>query len=65
MVQESREDMEHTHLRIGVQGGGVEHRGETEVKVVQKEESDGGGKNSVLVSHPPTRIDRPAEPRRL
>ncbi len=37
--------MGHTQLRIGVQGGRVEHRGETEVKVVQKEERGGGGKN--------------------
>ena len=34
-------DMEHTQLKTGVQGGHVEHRGETEVKVVQKEESGG------------------------
>ncbi len=34
-------DMGHTQLKTGVQGGHVEHRGETEVKVVQKEESGG------------------------
>jgi hypothetical protein len=28
-------DMGHTQLKIGVQGGHVEHRGETEVKFVQ------------------------------
>jgi hypothetical protein len=33
--------MGHTQLKTGVQGGHVEHRGETEVKVVQKEESVG------------------------
>ena len=33
--------MGHTQLKTGVQGGHVEHRGETEVKVVQKEESGG------------------------
>ena len=33
--------MGHTQLKTGVQGGHVEHREETEVKVVQKEESDG------------------------
>ena len=33
--------MGHTQLKTGVQGGLVEHRGETEVKVVQKEESGG------------------------
>jgi hypothetical protein len=31
--------MGHTQLKTGVHGGHVEHRGETEVKVVQKEES--------------------------
>ena len=34
--------MGHTQLKTGVQGGHVEHRGETEVKVVQKEESGEG-----------------------
>ena len=34
-------DMGHTQLKTGVQGGHVEHRGETEVKVVQKEKSGG------------------------
>ena len=29
--------MGHTQLKTGVQGGHVEHRGETEVKVVQKD----------------------------
>ena len=29
--------MGHTQLKIGMQGGHVEHRGEIEVKVVQKE----------------------------
>ena len=33
--------MGHTQLKTGVQGGHVEHRGETEVKVVQKEECGG------------------------
>ena len=33
--------MGHTQLKTGVQGGHVEHRGETEVKVVQKEDSGG------------------------
>ena len=33
--------MGHTHLQTGVQGGHVEHRRETKVKVVQKEESGG------------------------
>ncbi len=33
--------MGHTQLKTGVQGGHMEHRGETEVKVVQKEESGG------------------------
>jgi len=37
--------MGHTQLKTGVQGGHVEHRGETEVKVVQKEESGGRQKN--------------------
>jgi hypothetical protein len=34
-------DMGHTQLKTGVQGGHVEHRGETEVKVVQKQKSGG------------------------
>ena len=34
-------DMGHTQLQTGVQGGHVEHRRGTEVKVVQKEESGG------------------------
>jgi hypothetical protein len=34
-------DMGHTQLRIGVSGGRVEHRGEREVKVFQKEERGG------------------------
>ncbi len=33
--------MGHIQLKTGVQGGHVEHRGETEVKVVQKEKSGG------------------------
>ncbi len=33
--------MGHTQLKTDVQGGHVEHRGEIEVKVVQKEESGG------------------------
>ena len=33
--------MGHTQLRIGVSGGSVEHRGEREVKVIQKEERSG------------------------
>ena len=33
--------MGHTQLKTGAQGEHVEHRGETEVKVVQKEESGG------------------------
>ncbi len=33
--------MGHTQLRIGVSGGSVEHRGEREVKVIQKEERGG------------------------
>ena len=33
--------MWHTQLRIGVPGGRVEHRGEREVKVIQKEERSG------------------------
>ena len=37
--------MGHTQLKTGVQGGHVEHREETEVKVVQKEESGGRQKN--------------------
>ena len=36
-------DMGHKQLRIGVQGGLVEHRGERRVRVVQKEDTDGGG----------------------
>jgi hypothetical protein len=37
--------MGHTQLKIGVQGGHVEHRGETEVcKVVDKKEDKAGGK---------------------
>ncbi len=56
--------MEHTQLRIGgVPGGRVEHRGEREVRVIQKEERRRKTKNKIS---PPTltRIDRPAEPRR-
>ena len=41
VVQEGRGGMGHTQLKTGVQGGHVEHREETEVKVVQKEESGG------------------------
>ena len=37
--------MGHTQLKTGVQGGHVEHREETEVKVVQKEERGGRQKN--------------------
>ncbi len=33
--------MVHTQLKTGMQGGHVEHRGEIEVKVVQKEKSGG------------------------
>ncbi len=33
--------MGHTQLKIGVQGGYVEHRGETEVKVVQSDRQRG------------------------
>jgi hypothetical protein len=58
VVQEGRGDMRHTQLKIGVQGGHVEHRGETEVKVVRKEESGGQGRGR-------QNIDRPAEPKRL
>jgi hypothetical protein len=69
--------MRHTQLRIGVQGGRVEHRGETEVKVIRPEGRKGweektkkqnnpvGKTKGFLVSHAPTRIDRPAESRRL
>jgi hypothetical protein len=39
--------MGHTQLKIGMQGGHVEHRGETEVKVVQKEESEGRARSSL------------------
>ena len=39
--------MRHTQLRIGVQGGRVEHRGETEVKVVQSGEQGGRQKKTV------------------
>ena len=38
-------DMGHTQLKTGVQGGHVEHRGETEVKVVQSGGQEGRQKN--------------------
>jgi hypothetical protein len=37
--------MGHTQLKTGVQGGHVEHRGETEVKVVQSGGQEGRQKN--------------------
>jgi hypothetical protein len=59
-------DMGHTQLKTGVQGGHVEHRGETEVKVMdKKEDKKAGGKKYFLVPRPPTKIDRPALPRGL
>jgi hypothetical protein len=70
--------MGYTQLKIGVQGGHMKRRGETEVKVVQNEESGedkktkkarGKTKNKkqicVLVPRTLTKIDRPAEPRKL
>jgi hypothetical protein len=38
--------MGHTQLRIGVPGGRVEHRGEREVRVIQKEERGGRQKKT-------------------
>ena len=44
--------MGHTQLKTGVQGGHVEHRGETEVKVVQKEESGEGRQKNTKSQNP-------------
>ncbi len=41
VVQEGGGNMGHTQLKTRMQGGHVEHRGEIEVKVVQKEKSGG------------------------
>jgi hypothetical protein len=65
--------MGHTQLKTGVQGGHVEHRGETEVKVVQSGGQEGrqkkqkkpvGKKEKKRFLIPrPLKIDRPAQPR--